>query len=299
MAKDLIIGGASGYNWDQLKYWINSIRKTGFAGDVVLVATNMTSETIKKLSEEGVKLALYGKVTDNGDVIAPDNNAPHVERFFYIWNFLNQNIDEYDNVIATDTRDVIFQSDPSVWLKDNLGKRKLVASSECMKYSDEPWNDNNLREAFGPFFHNHYRNMTIYNVGVVAGKAAYMRDLFFMIFQMSVNRPIPIVDQVVFNVLVQQKPFSDIFNFTNNSEAWAVQLGSSLEAVKSGAGDLGMSIAHNPSNIISYQAKYNDKQPVLSDDGYVVNVDGDRFCIVHQYDRTHAWTDKIVARFEE
>jgi hypothetical protein len=41
MGKDLIIGGASGYTWDQLKYWVNSIQLSGFAGDVVLVATNI------------------------------------------------------------------------------------------------------------------------------------------------------------------------------------------------------------------------------------------------------------------
>ena len=45
MAKDLIIGGASGYNWDQLKYWVNSINKTGFKGDVVIVATKDRKST--------------------------------------------------------------------------------------------------------------------------------------------------------------------------------------------------------------------------------------------------------------
>jgi hypothetical protein len=54
MGKDLIIGGASGYTWDQLKYWVNSIQLSGFAGDVVLVATNITKETIDKLTSKGV-----------------------------------------------------------------------------------------------------------------------------------------------------------------------------------------------------------------------------------------------------
>ena len=39
--KDLIIGGASNYTWDQLKYWVNSIKLSGFKGDIVLVATNI------------------------------------------------------------------------------------------------------------------------------------------------------------------------------------------------------------------------------------------------------------------
>ena len=32
MGKDLIIGGASNYGWNELKYWINSIQRSGFAG---------------------------------------------------------------------------------------------------------------------------------------------------------------------------------------------------------------------------------------------------------------------------
>ena len=55
MAKDLIIGGASNYNWNQLRYWVNSIKKTGFKGDIVLVVTNMSAETVNKLTEEDVR----------------------------------------------------------------------------------------------------------------------------------------------------------------------------------------------------------------------------------------------------
>ena len=57
MAKDIIIGGASNYSWDNLKYWINSIAKSGFDGDVILIATNIEKETIDILSKRGVKLS--------------------------------------------------------------------------------------------------------------------------------------------------------------------------------------------------------------------------------------------------
>ena len=35
--KDLIIGASTGYTWDTLKYWVNSINQSGFDGDKVLV----------------------------------------------------------------------------------------------------------------------------------------------------------------------------------------------------------------------------------------------------------------------
>lgn len=300
MGKDLIIGGASNYGWDELKYWVNSIKKSGFEGDIVLVATNITKETIEKLVSKGVKISAYGKQDEKGNFLAQSNGAPHVERFFYIWNFLRENGSDYDYVITTDTRDVVFQSNPTVWIDEtvNGGYDGLIASSEGLKYEDEPWGNNNLREAFGPFFHNIYKSSIIQNVGTIAGEMAYVRDLLFMIFQMSINRPIPIVDQAVYNILIEQKPLKEYVRFTTNIDAWAIQLGTTAEAVKAGFGDIGMSVAQNPSNMILYQSKYQDEQPDITEDGFVVNHKGNKFVIVHQYDRT-AWKQKIMEKYDD
>ncbi len=294
MAKDLIIGGASNYTWNDLKYWVNSIKRSGFEGDVVLVATNITKETIDKLVSEGIKLSLYGKKDENGNIVAQSNGAPHVERFFYLWNFLKDKINEYDYVITTDTRDVVFQSNPTAWIDENLHLGEtLVASSEGMTYESEPWNNRNLLDAFGPFFHQHYKSMNIHNVGVIAGEITYVKDLLFMIFQMSINRPIPVVDQVVFNILLQQQMFKETTKHTTNKDAWAVQLGTTLEAVKSGSGDIGLSIQNDPTKLILYQTKYNDTQPTITEEGYITNVEGTKFCVVHQYDRVAGLKEKI------
>lgn len=300
MGKDLIIGGASNYNWDQLKHWVNSIKRSGFTGDIVIVSNSMKKETVERLDAEGVKLALYGKVNENGDLVPHTNGAPHVERFFYIWNYLNDHADEYDFVISTDTRDVVFQTNPTPWIDEMIfaGRESVIVSSEGMTYENEPWNDTNLLQAFGPYFHNHYKGMIINNVGVLAGEAPHMRDLFFMIFQMSINRPIPIVDQVVFNVLLQQKPFRDVMKQTYNCDGWAIQLGTTTEAVKSGAGDLGAMITSNPDGMDIYEKLYFDVQPKLREDGVVVNEENKPFVIVHQYDRTKEWSKKIMERYE-
>lgn len=296
MAKDLIIGGASNYTWDDLKYWVNSIKRSGFQGDTVLVATNISKETIEKLTSEGVILELYGQLQEDGSIKAHHNGAPHVERFFYIWNFMNKHSKNYDFVIATDTRDVIFQSNPTVWLDEMIfvGLHSIVTAAEGMKYQDEPWNNQNLMQAFGPFFHQEYKDMTIHNVGVLAGEIEYVRDLFLMIFQLSVNRPIPIVDQVVFNVLMQQKPYKDIVKSTSHKDAWSAQLSITIDAVLEGAGDLGATIKADPSKLDLYKEKFFDEHPTMREDGVFVNDAGTPFVIVHQYDRTKKWKDKIV-----
>lgn len=283
MEKDLIIGGASNYSWNELKYWVNSIRKSGFTGDVVLIATNISKETIDKLTSQGVILSLYGKITDDRGFTAHSNGAPHVERFFYIHNYLNTTKEKYRYVITTDTRDVVFKRNPSFWLENNL-TNKIVCSSEGLKYKDEPWGNQNLLQAFGPFFHNTLKEELIYNVGTIAGKFEYVKDLLLMIFQMSINRPIPIVDQAVFNFLINQQPYKDVVLKTSNKDAWAVQLGTSIHAIKSGKGDLGMMCSQNPTELITYQMKYTDEQP---------NIDDLDSTIIHQYDRVNGFKEKI------
>lgn len=296
--KSLIIGGATGYGWNELKYWVNSIKRSGFDGDICLVSSNITQETIEKLMQEGVKLSLYGKKQPDGSYRTEANNAPHVERFFYLWNTLNTIKEEYEFVVTTDTRDVVFQSDPIAWLKSHLSLNVLVASSEGLKYKDEPWGNRNLQEAFGPFFHAMLKDRVIYNVGTIAGDFHSVRDLLLMIFQMSINRPIPVVDQAVYNFLLSNTWFSDLCLMTNNKDSWAIQLGTTLEAVKSGKGDLGMIYGSDPSKHIAYQIMYDDDQPEFND-GFVVNKSGEKYCIVHQYDRTVSWTKQIMEKYDD
>ena len=170
MAKDLIIGGASNYNWDQLKYWVNSIKKTGFNGDIVLVATNMSAETVNKLVEKDVKVYAYGNRTEDGGIAKSENNIPpHVERFIFIWDFLRKNKDTYRYVVVTDTRDVIFQKDPVKYLGNNLFRQSIICASEGLAYKDEPWGNKNLLDTFGPMVYDEFKDNLIYNVGTIAG----------------------------------------------------------------------------------------------------------------------------------
>lgn len=293
MTRDLIIGAAVGYDWNNLKYWVNSIRKSGFAGDVVLVGTDLTKETIDKLTENGVELSLYGQKQENGDIKAHNNGAPHVERFFYMWNTLKQTKTNYRYIITTDTRDVIFQTNPSHWLESYLTMHSMVCSSEGMRYKNEPWGNQNLYQSFGPYFHNILKDEKIYNVGTIAGEARLMESLFLLLFQLSINRPIPIVDQAVFNFLTTVYPFSTETYFASNSESWAIQLGTTIEAVKSGAGDIGKEVLANPSKLIEYQMKYEDVQPNIKVDGTVQTTKGDLYTIVHQWDRIPDLKQKI------
>jgi hypothetical protein len=218
-----------------------------------------------------------------------------------MWNFLNTAEEDYQIVIATDVRDVVFQYNPVQWLEDHFifSRRQIVAASECMKYKDEIWNSQNLDQAFGPFFHKQWKDMEICNVGVIAGEKYHVRDLMLMIFHLSVNRPIPVVDQVVYNVFINQIPWKEHVAVMTNKDGWVANLGATLAAIQSGHGDIAQQYKGKTGEIL-YQSAYMDEQPIIDDD--VVLVEGDdpklQFCIVHQYDRVNGLKEKIQKKFQ-
>lgn len=296
MAKDLIIGGASNYKYDDIKYWINSIKKSGFEGDIALVVTNIELVELEKIAEKGVNILAYGQKDADGNYSSNSQMPPHVERFFHIWNYLNTTKEKYDFVITTDVRDVVFQRNPSDFLTHD-GFIGFVAAGEGLAYKDEPWGNNNYLQAFGPFFHNLIKDKEIYNVGVMAGKYDLVRDMLLMILQLSVNRPIPIVDQAVYNFILNTDVFKNQTEFFGNGSGWACNLGTTLAAIQSGAGDIGQ--RNDPSTQIMYQTKYLADQPVIGEDGTVYNAYEMPFYIVHQYDRVAGLAEKIRAKYND
>jgi hypothetical protein len=150
---------------------------------------NCDKDTVQKVSDAGFGIIAFGQDTE-GNLAYNSNMMVHVERFYHIYQHLKNK--DYRYVITTDVKDVIFQKNPSVWLEENLpeGHDDLVFSSESMKYKDEPWGDQNLRETFGTQIYEDFKDNTIYNVGVLAGRGYAMKDLCMNIFTSCLGRPI-------------------------------------------------------------------------------------------------------------
>jgi hypothetical protein len=297
---DLIMGYARGYDWSVLKYWVNSIQATGFSGDIVIVSTSMDAWTISELQTRNVIVRMYGSDDGKGNFHAEASAAPHVERFFYLWEYLDQNQSKYQNVFVTDTRDVIFQEDPVEHIDPDIGYYWTMLSSEGMKYKDEPWGAKNYQDTFGPYFWDRIKDQEILNVGVLAGGCENIRHLLQLIFQMSLGRPIPVVDQAVYNFIIREGVFEHALNTeidTDNSDAWAIQLGTTRFAVEAGAGDLGQIYGQNPTKLIQYEMLYNDSQPIIEGDGTVSHPDGEKFAVVHQWDRVPDLKEKVEKKY--
>jgi len=274
MAKNLIIGGFTNYDYNQLKPWVESICEVSPENThkVVVVGDNVSEETIGKLIDKNFEIVRFERKQD----------IPiHVMRFLYIYEYLKDKWKDYKYVVTTDMKDVYFQSDPFVWLQDNLSCfTHLVAGSEGMLYKDEPWGNENLMQAYGPYVHNLFKNNEIYNVGTIAGESEYVKDLMFNIFINAINRPIAICDQAVYNVLLQTQPYKDTTLFLKQSSGWAMQAGTTVD----------------PSKIESFRPFLTEKEPIF-EDGIVKTCDGKPFVIVHQYDRVPEWKKYVSEKY--
>jgi hypothetical protein len=259
--KNLIIGGFTNYGNNQLKPWVLSAKEVAGDNDVVLVYGNTTEETLDWLVEQGVIVIPMVQV----------QNVPiHVLRFLSIHNYLVQHWQKYDYVITTDVKDVYFQKDPFEIFKQPFyqdNNLKLVVASEGLQYKNEPWGNENLYQTYGQYVYEEFKNNEIFNVGTFGGHSEYVKDMVFHIFTNGINRPIPIVDQAVFNVLINTQPFKDVVWYTHD---WACELGTVMD----------------PSKIEQFRPNLLFSEPIWKDGEVRIPPMGMRpFPIVHQYDR--------------
>jgi len=280
---DMYIGCFDGYGWDQIKYLVNSLDRSGFAGRKVMIVLGTDKATVEKLASKDWKVAHFGKIDPNGNYVGEQVNVPvHVLRFHYL-SYLLEKLpanQKPEFVITTDVRDVVFQKDPFTSLRDYARSHPFlgfIAASESMRYQDEPWGNRNLLETFGPFVHGKYMNCEMYNVGVLAGTRQAIQELSQTIFEMSHGRKIKIVDQAVFNFIINQKIFSSNILKLPSEAGWAAQLGTT--------GDTKMAAVFAPLLM--------EPSPILKQVGQshkVFTSDGStEFSIVHQYERIPAW----------
>ena len=275
---DCVIGCSTNYDWAKLKYWINSINESGFTGDKVMILMNCDKETANKVSKAGFDIIAFGQDAED-NLVYNSNMMVHVERFYHIYQHLKNK--DYRYVITTDVKDVIFQKNPSVWLENTFtDKEDLIFSSESMRYKDEPWGDQNLRETFGPQIYEDFKNNTIFNVGVLAGRGYAMKDLMMNIFASCLGRPIKICDQSTFNFLISRHPYLKSSIYSKSEDGWACQLGTTAD----------------PSKVEQFRPFLLEPSPKLDGDK-VVTSEGIEYTIVHQYDRVPEWKKVIEEKY--
>jgi len=268
MHKNLIIGYINGYEWDVIQYWVTSLNLCGFDGDKVLVVGENTSkEVIDRIASAG--LITVAETTGI-------NATPYVKRFYDIYKYIEQG--NYNFVVTTDVRDVIFQKNPIEFL-EHCGK-DLVFSSESIKYKNEAWGTKNFIEAFGPDVFKLYKENEIFNVGVIAGKGRALSILLKEIFEMSMSLNVPICDQSTFNYIIQNDYYKQISLYSRTSDSWSTQMGTT-----------------NDPNTSHYLPVLLTRPPMMLRD-VVINTAGSEFYIVHQYDRVPGFREILRGKYK-
>lgn len=284
--KDLLIGAADNYTWDQVRVWVKSSKESGFDGDVILLLYRYAAGggLVENCQRHGIDV--YEISHDPfGNQINHYNGGrdtqAHQMRFFHIWQLLasEDTYKKYDNVIMTDVRDVWFQNNPQDWIKQNPVEY-MIASSEGLKYKNEAWGAHNMINGFGNLVYNIAQEWIIYNVGVVAGKAEQIMGLCLTIYNMTVGRYIP-SDQSAYNILVNG-PMKMLFRKTDHSDNWACQCGTVLDPEKS-----------------SYFPVLEEDQPFIAGNKVFSKTTGTPFMMVHQWDRIPELKTMIEEKYSD
>lgn len=285
--KDMVVGCITGYTFDKIAPWVNSLDRSGFTGDKVMICYNISYDVAQELANRGYSVLAFEKDDANKTF---KFNQPNfnivVERFFHMWYLLKRYRGQYRNIICTDVKDVVFQSNPSDWLEKNLGDKKINVACESIRYTDEEWGKHNLYKSFGPFIFEENVNNLIFNAGTISGEFDTMIDLFLQIYLMCNGTQRYIEggggpDQAALNIILNMKPYKDITRFTMSEEGWAAQLGTTGPQIKGKYGHL----------LVENRPEFSKIK------GLVTTSTGEPFALVHQYDRVPYWKDDIEKKY--
>jgi hypothetical protein len=283
--KDVVIGCITGYDFEKIKPWVNSLDRSGFDGVKAMVCYNVSYETVEELVKRNYTVLALNKDESNRKFVYKDEFSIVVERFLHMWYFLKKLQGQYRYIVATDVKDVIFQGNPSDWLEKNMGDAQINVACESIRYKDEEWGAHNMFKAFGAVLHDHTKDNLIYNAGTVSGNFDTMLDFFLNVYLLC-NGTSHFTeggggpDQAAVNILLNMKPYRDITRFTASEEGWAAQLGTT-----------------GPQVAGKYAGKLVEKSPILVDN-VVCTSDGTPFVMVHQYDRVPEWKEIIEKKYE-
>jgi hypothetical protein len=209
--KDLVISAIANYLPEKIKIYVESLNNCGYDGDKVMICYNIPNETIEYLSSFGWEC--YG---------AELQGHPHMRRLIDMWWFLQNDEREWNHIITTDVRDIVWQTNPSDWLK-LTNKNKIICASECVTYENEHWGHKNIHEGYGPMFWDWIKENTIGNVGVIAGKHKLVKDLLMLNWLVSQSGDVRhFTDQSSFNFVIHNELIKDKVDINSD---FALQVG--------------------------------------------------------------------------
>jgi hypothetical protein len=207
--KNLVMGLFSRMTFDQLEKFLGSLRRTTFHGDVCAFVDEVTPETVATLVAHGVLIA-------RAYPSARPELPPLSSRFFDYLEFLACHADEYEHVMLTDLRDVVFQSDPfAVPLPADI----VFAQERCLigaPTANYGW----IFDSYGEAVAHNMRDCFVSCAGTTFGTTSgIMRYLVAMTRELRDRQPPFVVglDQAVHNYIIRMRPLRHAWVDTTDS----------------------------------------------------------------------------------
>lgn len=292
-----ILTSCYGYDIDQVKPWVNSLKKTGFGGKVFVIVYNPTDEKLLEYFKSAGIFVFTGVLSDEVNMAT--------QRFGDYEQVLKTEYGaDVEAIITTDIRDVIFQKDPGVWFQNNIQDYDLMATSEGITFRHEDWNGGNLERHFGKTRFLKLADKETLCSGIIAGRRDMMIKLFRSIQGISYfsENPMDFVDQIFYNIAIYEIFFEKtrIIPATQN---WVANLGT-LKAIPENSpqwstgkrceiGDYER-IRNNKTYVEAMKCKVPEmKGDILYADN------GNPFTIVHQYDRFESWKIMLTEKYSK
>ena len=260
-----LIGSIKHCNRDKVDIWVKSALKNCSCQVTLLVLDQTIPDSILELENVGVTI-IHSPTGNETDV-----NICKWERHIQVRNFL-KTLDDTDVVLLTDTLDVVFQTDPFKWFKDNAQK-DLILTSEGIDFVNEPWNMRSIIEDHNEFV-DEIKSQEVINSGIMLGRPKAVSNILLLTYIATKGLSPVSADQPAMNVALLSSYIKDQIQIINSDDNFALH-----SAVA------GPTEQFEPWGFVR---NYKYGLPILQD-GLVINQKTNQpFCLVHQYNQDNA-----------
>jgi hypothetical protein len=283
-ADDITVCVVKNFGWDRFRVYANSLVRSGFSGTKFILADNLSDEALDNLRRlgfviigavvhqtEGYRQRPHHAKPDDWDYPAfiEARHTPVID--------LLKVCSESRYVIYTDMGDVVFQTNPSVWLEQHCGLDQTVAAAEGWLLKNAGSNDGWLRRANSDYVYRWLREKETLCGGTISGGTNAVLNLLTAMRYVLQNNKELIIDQSALNYVLRLSPFVEKNLIPTNQDGFIATVGNYL---------------------VNSKRLWTDVSPVLKD-GIVYTPDGHMpFCVVHQYNRNKYWKESIEGRYQ-
>lgn len=276
----LVMGCIDNYSWDDVAPWVISLRRV-YSGDVTLLCwPNTDPNLIQKLQIPPYNIQVV-KVGYKQDT---KGHKMHIaqHRFLAMYEYLRDNI-KYDEIVTTDVKDVIFQTEvPFSGVDINC-----AFTAEHFTYNQEPWSKANMLDSFGSDALDLVRDLRVICAGIIVGHRYTIIPLFLNIFLLSQSSITGshspgggAPDQSALNIILTQ--FYHLIRDNN------IHLGTTATAISLGGGEIGQryikgTLDYDMLDIVERMLVYEKTNFILNNG--ILSWKDKTYNIVHQWDR--------------